>query len=101
MSRPRAKFNRQQVKKRLVDKLSEILETRPERLKKSLAEPLDEIKFDSLIGVEVITCIAEEFGVELPPDVFSDQNQKKFVSIAGLLDLLEKQISKGGKPQNG
>jgi hypothetical protein len=45
--------------------------------------------------VEIITSVAEEFGVELSPDIFVDDNQKKFISMAGILELLQNQIEKG------
>jgi len=90
-----AKWDRQAAEDALTQRLAEILKAHPDVLKKSREKPLQELKFDSLIGVEIITSVAEEFGVELSPDIFVDDNQKKFISMAGILELLQNQIEKG------
>jgi acyl carrier protein len=90
-----AKWEKQIAEEALIQRLSEIMKTQPSLLKKSRQQPLNKLEFDSLIGVEMITTVAEEFGVELSPDVFQDSNQKKFISIAGILELLQDQIERG------
>jgi acyl carrier protein len=89
-----AKWDKQIAEEALIQRLSEIMNAQPNLLKKSRQQPLSKLEFDSLIGVEMITTVAEEFGVELSPDVFQDSNQKKFISIAGILELLQDQIER-------
>ena len=90
-------MNRSEIENLIINLYAEIEDKDPKVLRVELEEAGGELPIDSLLAVEILVHVQEEYGVELPVSVESAKNLTSVTSFAqAMLDEIMKQSAAKG-----